>query len=244
MAHDLGGTFNKSQFDRFVAYARAQMGLLDARVMHLTAEILRIGVFTMRFDKGLPIGYVATPQESYLGKLTAAYEVLGGDPLYDLQIRALGDPVFLLKGTETKAPTMMSNGEPKPNPGLADAETSNLMRKARQLFDDGLLHNRDRLERKIRRTVDYGDQLSAEINAIKLLQQGVSVPGSLENTISEVQQLFADGLYRAIYNDAGKDPFGKLAYAPFAAYSPGGTKPPSDGPERSAEGVVEPGETA
>lgn len=242
MGFDFLGTFNKSQFDRFVAFAKAQLPLIDARILHLEAEIRRVGVYVMKFDKGKPIGYVATPSDSYLGKLTAAYEVNGGDPFYDLQIRTMSDPVFLMKGTETKAPTMMSNGEPKTAPGLADAESAIMMQKARGWLDETLRHNRDRLEHKIRRVVDYGDQLNSEIAALKLIRQGVSVDDSLENVISEVYQLFTEGKYRAIYDDKGKDPFGKLTHAPFTSYNPGGKKPPTDGPERGDDGAFEPGE--
>jgi hypothetical protein len=244
MSFDFNGTFNKSQFDRFVAFARAQVPLIDQRIIHLTAELNRIGVYVMRFDKGIPIGFVASPADSYLGKLTSAYEVQGGDPFYDLQIRLMADPVFLIKGSEYKSPTMMSNGEPKTAPGLADAESANLMAKARGWVDESLRHNRDRLEHKIRRVVDYGDQLNAEISALNLIRSAVTVDGSLENSISEIQQLFSDGLYRAVYDDKGKDPFGKLTYAPFSSYNPGGTKPAPDGPERDEDGAFEPGETA
>jgi hypothetical protein len=243
MSFSWGGTFNKSQFDRFVAFARAQVPLIDGRVLHLETELRRLGVFTMKFDKGVPIGFSPTPAESYLGKLTAAYEVMGGDPFYDLQIRTITDPVALIKGSETKSATMYNNGEPKGAPGLADAESGNLMSRARGWLDDTLSHNRDKLEHKIRRVVDYGDQLNAEIEALKLIRQGVSVDGSLENTISEIQQLFVDGLYRAIYDDKGKDPYGKLTHAPFTSYNPGGGKPSSDGPERGEDGAFEPGET-
>lgn len=48
MSHDFLGTFNKSQLDRFLAFARTQLPLVDARIQHLEAEMNRLGVAAFR----------------------------------------------------------------------------------------------------------------------------------------------------------------------------------------------------
>ena len=106
MSHDFLGTFNKSQFDRFLAFARSQLPLIDARLLHLNAELARVGIVIFRYDNGVPLGYAADPPQSYLGKMLAAYEVLGGNPFRDLRVRLRTDPVFIRRGdTLTDAQT-------------------------------------------------------------------------------------------------------------------------------------------
>lgn len=240
MAHEILGTFNLAQFTRFAAFARSQLALVDGRVQHLKAEIDRIGLLVFQYDKGgVPIGYAVDPPEAYIGRLMAAYEVLGGDAFYDLNVRALTQPVFILKGSETVNPQMMSNGEIIPAGALADAPSAVLMQRARGWIDDALMYRRDYLERKIRRMVDYADQLGAELAVLQAIQGTSSTAGSLEEIFKEIQELIADKSYRAISADT--DPFGKKTYAPFAAYMPGPKGAPAGGYERTFDGPVEPG---
>jgi hypothetical protein len=236
------GTFNKSQLERLAAYARSHLAYVDARILHLTMEQQRIGFLKFAFDTaGRPTSYLTGSPgfSTYIGKLMAAYEVMGGDPFYDLQVRSKSDPVYYLKGDEVATAKIMSNGEPIPQQGLSDAPSGKIVRDIRAWMEDGI-DRLDRLERKIRRAVDYSDQLQDEINLLKKVKQSVEVEGSLEDLISSVSQLFTDPSYRAISDDKGSDPFGKLIYAPMSSYDSGGDRVGADGlaVERTGEGVV------
>lgn len=233
MAYDFLGTFNRSQFERLAAYAKGQLAHVEGRIKHLTYEQQRIGFLRFVFDSaGRPTAYStggSGSSPSYIGKLMAAYEAQGGDPFYDLQMRSKGDQsVFIPKGSETAATKVLSNGEPLPQRGLGDAPTANLVGSLKK-WTQPALERRALLERKIRRAVDYVDQLQDEIRLLKIVTQTVETEGSLESLISEVNQHLADPNYRATGEDQGGDPFGKLSYAPLASYEPGKDRAPPDG---------------
>jgi hypothetical protein len=236
------GTFNKSQFDRFVDYARSILLYVDNRIKHLTIEQQRIGFLKFSYDPaGRPISYsTGSPGfVTYIGKLVQAYEILGGDPFHDLQVRTKSDPVYYLKGDEVATSKIMSNGEPIPQAGLADAVSGNAVRGIRQWMDDHL-DRFERLERKIRRAIDYADQIQDEIDTLNKVRQSAETDGSMENLIALVNSLFSDSSYRSITDDMKSDIYGKLAYAPMSSYDQGGTRRGADGVvvERGSEGTV------
>jgi len=247
MPHHILGTFNTSQFNRLVAFARERLVLVDARIRHLTIEQQRIGFLQYAYDTaGRPTHYSTGPEgggPTYIGKLMAAYEVLGGDPFYDLQVRSMSDPVYRLKGNEQDTAKVLSNGEPVPQPGLVDGPSGNAVRSIKAWMEDDL-DRLERLERKVRRMVDYSDQLGAEIEALQSIRGSVDTEGSLENLAASVQQLLSDPDYRAIADDKDKDPFGKFTYAPMSSYEPGGTRTAPSGVaiERTNQGYVVIGE--
>jgi hypothetical protein len=241
---DFLGTFNRSQFERLAAFARSQIPAIDARINHLVVELSRLGTLTMTKDsRGNPTGYAAQPVDSYLGRLLQVYEILGGDPFYDLQVRSLSEPVFLLKGDEVSTPKFFSNGDSVPEATLADTPTANLVLQLKSGIQD-IVERREYLERKIRRTLDYGDQLNAEISLLKTTRGAVQVSGSLESVISKVSVLMADKNYRAVSDDKGKDKFGKYVKAPFSAYEPGDARESAEGEgvERTNQGYTSYGE--
>jgi hypothetical protein len=247
VAFDFLGTFNRSQFERFIAFARSQLPLVSARILHLEAEVARVGSIVFQYNKGVPQGYAAEPPESYLGKLLGAYEVLGGDPFVDLRIRLRTDPVFLVRGTEINTPQFMSNGEVLGAKGLSDAPTSELMHQARGWLESTLNSRFSALERKIRRSVDYSDQLTLEIASLRVLLLTATTAGSLEFIASQIDQYFADHNYRAIFDDNGSDKFGFTVYAPFGSYDVGisstqGVSRVATSAQRQNSGFVGPGE--
>jgi len=241
MAFDFLGTFNQAQLERFVAFATTQLDLVDARIAHLSLEQIRIGVVIFRHDAdGVPTGYAGDPAGSYVAKLLAAYEVLGGNPFLDLDLRLRTDPVYRRKGDEASGlSSYMSNGEVIGAVGKADAPSGNAFRQARQWLDPTLEHRFDRLERKIRRSQDYADQLQTEIDALNLIKRGADVEGSLENSIQTIMELITDVTYRAIHADT--DPRGAGNQAPFSSYDVDGT--PAEKPQRQDTGFVPPGGT-
>jgi len=245
VAYDFKGSFNASGFKRFAAFAEAQMADLGGRITHLATEQIRIGALSFAFDgQGVPTTYVPD-DDSYIGKLVAAYEVLGGDPFFDLNIRTRDQAVFLKEGDGGTPAQVMSNGEIMGLPGKADAQSAELMDNARAWMEDVLDYKRDYLERKIRRAVDYAEQLQDEILALTLIASSADVEGSLDNVFGLINQLISDANYRAIYDDKGKDAQMKLAGAPLAPYSAGVDRAPDDLYQKDAgdTGVLGPGET-
>lgn len=252
MAFDFGGTFNRSQFERFLAFVRAQQAQVEARILHLEAEIARTGTLEFRFDSNnVPEAVTANPSDSYLGKLLAAYEVLGGNPFLDLRSRNRDQAVFVLPGTAAIPATRMSSGEVLGSRGLQDAYSAELIRRLRRPVQDVLDYRFASLERKIRRAIDYAEQLEDEIRELQVMSSAATASGSLDAVANEIQQLINNRNYRAIYDDQGSDPLGLNAYAPFSEYD---VDPPVDPvigaptrvverPQRQGSGFVAPGET-
>ncbi len=223
MAFEILGTFTASQFTRFSIWVQAQVGQIPARIQHLQAEAARIGGLAFAYDSGgVPTFIQPADNLTYIGRLFQVYEALGGDAEFDLQVRQMGQPVFKTTGTENHMPQLMSNGEIiSAGGGLSDAPSAELFRQARDWAYDVQFYRRDLLERKIRRAIDYVDQLNAEIMTLQGIQASASQAGSIGYIVSGIQSLVSDRYYIAAQNDAGKpDPHGKMAYAPIAGYMP------------------------
>jgi hypothetical protein len=196
-------------------------------------------VFT--FDKATVTGYEPSPSDSYMGKLFRAYEVLGGNPYYDLKLRQKAtQALYLMRADETRAPQVRSDGTVVSTEGLADAPSAVLGQQIRDWMYDSLQYKREYLERKIRKALDYSDQLNDEITLLKTIQGDTTVSGSAQNMISSVQQLITDRNYRAIADDGGKDPEGTLTHAPYAGLEPGPQRPVVTAYYRTLNGYVTP----
>ena len=223
MSFDWLGTQNTSMFNRFAAFARDQKKLINDRILHLEAEGNRIGTLEFAYDSdGAPTGYSVTrPPDSYISKLVAAYEALGGDAFFDLKVRSSTQPVFVVKGDEAVPATRLSSGEIISQLGLADAPTAELMRQSKIWMYESLRQRRDHLERKIRRALDYSDQIQDEIKLLGTIQKDDTVSGSLENLFKTIQDFNNDRTYRATYDDKDQDPHGLKVNAPFGSYEPG-----------------------
>ena len=243
MAADFLGTFNASQFNRFSAFARAQLGDVVGRATHLTAELLRVGSIVFQYDSsGKPIGYAAFPANSYIGRLMSCYEILGGNALFDLNLRSSAQPVFLQTGTVTNPAQIYSNGEIAGSAGLADSNSALLMQQAKDMMSEVSKYKRDYLERKIRRLIDYADQLKAEIQLLETMASDQTVSGSMADVFNQINQLVTDPTYRPIYDDGGNDPLGKLTYAPLAGFEGGSGRPPNETYQRGEGGALVPGQ--
>jgi len=238
MAFEFNGTLTVSQLERWKTYVRNQLSLVDARIAHLEAERDRLGSLSFAFDSGgSPISLTEDAPTTYIGKLYAAYAVLGGDAEFDLQVRSTSQPVFRNEGDETQDSQTMSNGEVIGVKGLSDEESAVLMQDARSWVREDLQRRRDYLERKIRRSMDYGEQLTAEISELRTIKGSAQVENSLEFILQALDQLASDQRYFAITDDsANPDPHGKLAKAPVAAYQ--GATPTST--QKTYNGIVRP----
>lgn len=250
--YDFLGTFNKSQFTRFIAFARSQRPHIEDRINHIRREQARLGTLVFTFDaNNVPETVTASPASSYLAKLLAAYEVLGGNPFLDLRARTMDQPVFVRRGSETLPASITSSGEVLPTKGLKDAFSAELVRSLRGPLQETMQRRFSSLERKIRRTLDYSDQLSKERATLELYQEAATVEGSLEYVATQIQNLLGDPNYRAIYDDNGADPLGLNVYAPFSQYDVepsvdplvGGPQRKAELPRRQDSGFIGPGGT-
>lgn len=222
MAHDFAGTFNNHGFGRLSSFLVNQANDVPGRVVHLLAERNRIGSLQFTFDSGgNPVGYSANPQTSYIGKLMAAYEILGGDPIFDLNIRTMGQPVFLIAGTETTPAQQLSSGDILGTPGKRDQLSATLVQQMRSWAPDVIQYKRENIERKIRRAVDYSDSLYAEIQQLAQILNDANTPTSLAAFTAQINTLLADPTYRPISNDTTGDLWMKRSNAPFSQYDPG-----------------------
>lgn len=242
MAYEWNGTFTRSQFERFRTYVENQVRLIDARIEHLEAERLRVGDLSFAYDAGgVPTHVTGDPPVTYVGKLVGAYEALGGDVEFDLQVRSTLQPVFRLPGDTTQAAQLLSNGEVISVQGLGDAESAVTVQAIRGWVSQDLARRRDSLERKIRRAIDYAEQLSAEIGELELLKGSQDTEGSLAFYMKIIGDLTAERNYMAITDDTETpDPHGKFAKAPIAPYMPGPKGATAVSYQRTLDGLVKP----
>jgi hypothetical protein len=243
VAHDFLGTFNNHQFSRLQAFLQNQQSDVPGRVLHLLAEQQRIGTLQFTYDSGgNPIGYNANPQTSYIGKLMMAYEILGGDPIFDLQIRSMSQPVFMLAGSETTPAQQLSSGDILGTHGLRDAPSAAYVQQMKGWTEDVVQYKRENIERKIRRMMDYSDQLGAEIQTLSIILNDGKTTGSLADLLTQVTNLLSDPSYRPIYNDTTGDIHGKLSHAPFSQYDPGPNRTIDPNWVRTDGGAILPGQ--
>ena len=244
MAFDFSGTFTASQFTRFRTYVQDQLKPIDARIQHLQAERDRVGNLLFAYDAGgIPTGTANDPPDTYCGKLFGAYEVLGGDVEFDLNVRSSSQPLFQIAGSEARPAQLMSNGEVMAVAGLGDAPSSLIVQQIKSWVSDDLKYRRGALERKIRRAIDYAEQLDLEIGQLQKTKGDASVDGSLAFLLNQIDAMIADGRYTAVTNDlTDPDPHGKLARAPVAGYMPGqdGKGTPASTFERTYDGLAKP----
>jgi len=243
MSFEFQGTFNRSQFERLRTFLAGQLQVITERINHLNYESERVGRLDFLYDSdGILLGWEIVPEGSHLSQLFQAYEVQGGDVLYDLNCRARGNPIFRRRGTETDESQLMSNGEIIGLPGLADALTGGFINSLRTPHADVIRWRRDYLERKIRRLLDYYDQLQEEILELTKSLGAETSTGSFLWWVNQVNQYIDDPEYRACYDDMGSDPHGKLVYAPFSAYDAGPERGPAQSTQRQTGGVVKRGQ--
>lgn len=196
MAFDFLGTYTQSQLDKLKEFAvgpdgvSGQLADVAARILHLEAEITRIGVVTVTRENNDPAGKVTnievSPPNSRLGKLASAYRVLGGN-LLDLNlIGNIGDgtstageqPLTPLKGrieygaepgqgdplTEVDNPIgKWSNKEPQRRILLGDAIPSVTTEKIKDWMLGAIRYKREDLEYKIKNALDLSEMMQKEI---------------------------------------------------------------------------------
>ena len=134
------------------------------------------GVFQTDYDGPMPVSFTAS---GYAGKLLKAYRILGGNPERDMLLRTRDLPVF----KERSFPVSVTK-EGGVSGGFSDVYTNGRRERGGQRFDrdlgikvdkvknwqlDSIKMKRERLEIKIKRALDYSDQLKVEIDLLSRL---------------------------------------------------------------------------
>jgi hypothetical protein len=171
MAFNFFGTFTTGQFDRFRTFSKLQEQDLKSRISWLRAELNRVGVFTTTYDPdGRPLQFSASPSNSYAAKLMLAYKILGGWPEYEMLLKTRDMPVFKVRGTaldpddhDSGSSTMYSNGRRERSGQRFDRDVGLKASKVKAWQLEVVKRKRESLEFKIKKALDYSDQISQEI---------------------------------------------------------------------------------
>jgi len=171
-------------------------------------------VFTTEYDdNNYPKSFSVSPLNSYGAKLLSAYRILGGYPEKEMLLRTRDVPVFLTRGEPI---TVRQDG--LVSGGYSETYTDSRRWRGGQRYDRDLglrvermkawqleiiKSKREKLEFKIKRALDYSDQLQQEVVLIdKLLTESTSVDTLIRkieiqantpytaNTVKNQQDLF------------------------------------------------------
>ena len=147
-----------------------------------------------------PESFTVSPPTSYGAKLMQAYRILGGLPERDMLLRTSDDPVYLTRGV---SPTKANDASPVTG-GYSDLFSNGRRYRGNQRFDrdlglkveklkawqlEAIKHKREHLEFKIKRALDYYDQLQNEKNMLSAMLAADS-PTSVEQQITDLLSLF------------------------------------------------------
>lgn len=194
MAFNFFGSFSLGQFQAFKVFSKIQRLELENRRQFLEKQRFQIGVFTTEYDGPTPVAFSAN-SGSYGAKLIEAYRILGGNPERDMLLRTMDMPVFLTRGTNfsvDKNSTVQggfsdvySNGRRYRGDQRFDRDLGLLVDKTKKWQMGPIKAKRELLEYKIKRALDYSDQLKAEIDTIdKTLSLGV---GGFDDQIASIE---------------------------------------------------------
>ena len=167
MAFNFFGTFTSAQWEAFRAFTVMQSSELDARVAWLKAELLRVGIFETSYDNNnTPVSFTCMPVYSYGAKLLSAYRVLGGEPERDFLLRTRNMPVYLKRSVNGYSDEY-TNGRVHRGEMRNDRDIGLVVEKLKWWQLEAIKMKREHLEFKIKRTLDYSDQLDQELQLLK-----------------------------------------------------------------------------
>lgn len=215
MAFNFFGTFTRAQWESFKVFTKIQKLELHSRKKWIEKELLRVGVFITEYgDDNYPKSFSVTPATSYGAKLLSAYRILGGYPEREMLLRTRDIPVFLTKGEQisVREDGLVSGG-------YSDTYTNSRRWRGSQRYDrdlglrierlkiwqlDAIKAKREKLEFKIKRALDYSDQLQQEVVLIDRLLTETS---SVNTMINRVEIQMATPYTANVVNDQ-QDLFG------------------------------------
>ena len=178
--------------------------------------MLRIGVFNTEYDEstGYPSSFSVAPDNSYAAKLMLAYKILGGFPEKEMLLKTRNIPVFKLTGTpltnsgdnpDAGTSTIFSNGRRERSGQRFDRDTGVQVSKLKAWQLEVIKRKRESLEFKIKKALDYSDQIQEEI--LQLVTMATNDERSLSSLFVNVRVLmFAPG--RQTVLDDSEDLFG------------------------------------
>jgi hypothetical protein len=208
MAFNFFGTFTTGQWEYFKAFSQIQVKELRLRKRWLEKERLKIGVFVTEYDGPRPVSFVVSAK-SYAAKLLEAYRILGGFPEKDMLLRTRDQPVYKSSG-----PAISISNDGTVVGGFSDVYTDGRRERGNQRYDrdlglkvekfkqwqlESIKFKRERIEFKIKRALDYSDELQKEIDFIdKLLGEG---RGSFDERATSIEsRMIAPGTANVIQN--------------------------------------------
>lgn len=196
MAFSFYGLMTTGQWQAFKAFSGIQRLELVQRRTWLQKQLLMVGVFSTEYDGPNPVSFTASAG-SYAAKLLAAYRVLGGVPEDDMLLRTRDKPVF-----KTKSQNVNTGPDGTVDGGFSDVYSNGRRDRGTQRFDrdlglrvdrlkdwqlEAIKAKRERLEFKIKRALDYSDQIQQEIGLITSLLGDETAVGSVDYQVLQVE---------------------------------------------------------
>ena len=184
---------------------------MKERVRWLGSELIRNGTFITEYDEATnyPKRFVVSPPSSYGAKLIMAYRILGGVPERDMLLRTSDQPVFLTRGVN------ISQDPNNTNSGYSDLYSNGRRNRGGQRFDrdlaiqvekfkkwqlESIKRKREHLEFKIKRALDYSDQLAIEMKLLQTMLDSNSGQ-TVDDFITKINQLmFRNGAANVVDN--------------------------------------------
>lgn len=189
MAFNFFGTFTKAQWFDFKDFVTVQRSELEARRKWVDAQLSRTGQVSCVYDDDnmIPISFDAPPK-SYIGKLLTAYRMLGGVPETDMLLRTRKQVVFLKRGVDENDSPDYSNGRVDRGTQRFDRTLGLSIEAMKKWQLEAVKAKREQLEFKIKRAMDYADQLQQESVMLTGLVDGFAVDDQImevETTITQ-----------------------------------------------------------
>jgi hypothetical protein len=214
------GTFTLAQWNSLKAFGEIQKTDLARRKKFLDAQRERVGIFSIKYGNGnlFPTS-ISANGGSYANKLLQAYRILGGNPERDLIIRNFEDPVFLEKGRTLVIDRGREIGGESTTYSDGTRDRGNIrfdrtLGLKIQAFKDWQLEvikrKREHLEYKIKRVLDYSDQLKQESDLLGILLGSDIDEGSVEDLIRKIEIDIFSGRFNVVTSGlAAEDHTGK-----------------------------------
>lgn len=222
MAFNFFGTFTRAQWFDFRDFASVQRVELEARKRWTKAELTRTGVLACTYsdDNSTPISFQASPK-TYIGKLLLAYRMLGGVPEHDMLLRNRSQAVFLNQGVDTDDIPAYSNGRVPRGDQRFDRTLGLSVEAMKNWQLEAIKAKREHLEFKIKRALDYSDQLEQELEVLSNLIDSIAIDEqvmTIENTISQPDRYnIPSGVGDRFGNSIGRVGDGSFSDAGIAA---------------------------
>ena len=182
---------------------------MELRVQWLQKQLSMNGIFSTEYDGSNPVSFTASAG-SYAAKLLSAYRVLGGVPERDMLLRTRDKPVFKKKAqnittvtagvTEGGFSDLYSNGRRERGTQRFDRDLGLRVERFKSWQLEAVKAKRERIEFKIKRALDYSDQLQEEIAALTALLDESSAASFDSQMVSVENQMSTPEAMNVVQN--------------------------------------------